>query len=102
MSDLVDTIHEKVYRLLLRHGLDDGSAGDEASRLCLEIQRAYGGFEHYVSSPDRRNRRAAIREEVAGGKDRREVARKFGVSMSTVSRAVRDDMGEFGGPDWEL
>lgn len=103
MSELLDTIQDGVYRLLRKHGVEDGLAGDDAAEFCARIRRDFGGFEAYVPRPDKRARNRAIKDDLARSGDRRAVAQKHGVSISTVSRIARDDEQEgFGSADWNL
>lgn len=106
MSEAIEFIQDEVYRMLVRLGVEDGRAGDEAMQLCDRIRQGLGGDRYYIPTPgqDRRARNAAIREELAAGKTTREVARRHGVHPSTVSRAARADQEDegFGGPDWTL
>lgn len=103
MSEIVDYLHEEVYRLLRKHGVEDGAAGDAAMMLCDRFRRDFGGERHYVPRSDKARRDRAIKAELAAGRKGAEVAERHGVHPSTVSRVARtEDEDGFGSSDWNL
>lgn len=106
MSDesLIEAMHDDIYRLLTRLGIDDLTALREAGALCEDLQRRFGARDHYVPAIDKTTRNARIAAELASGHDAKSVAARHGVSTKTVKRAVRprDDDPGFGSPDWNI
>ncbi len=100
ISDLASFIAESVEK--------GGTPEEIARRACQEFQRKYGGLERYIPAVDRKWREQAIVEDVKKMKDRNEVAKKHGVHVSTVSRAVTraNQRGQhatgFGSDEWVL
>lgn len=102
-GDLLEAMHDVIFGLLVRRGIDDLAALNEAGTLCEDLQRRFGGRDHYIPVPDKSTRNARIAAELAAGRDPQEVAARYGVSTKTVKRTARrhDDPG-FGSPDWNL
>lgn len=109
MSDdaLIEAMHDDVYRLLTRLGIDDLTALQEAGSLVEDLQRRFGGRDHYLPAVDKATRNARIAAELAAGHDPQQVADRHGVSKKTLARVARrtrgdDDGGGFGSPEWNL
>lgn len=104
-SDLIDAMHDEVYQLLLRHGVEDLTALTDAGKLCESLQRRFGGHDHYVPVSDKSTRNARIAADLRAGQKPKDVAAKHGVHLTTVVRAAkRVEAGDdgFGSPDWNL
>lgn len=108
MSDesLIEAMHDDIYRLLTRLGIDDLTALRESGALCEDLQRRFGGRGHtYVPAPDKTQRNAAITADLANGMSAAECAKKHGVHPNTVknirTKTVRENLG-FGSDDWVL
>ncbi len=109
MSDdaLIEAMHDDLYRLLTRLGVDDLTALQEAGALVEDLQRRFGGRHHYLPAVDKATRNARIAAELAAGHDPQQVAARHGVSKKTLARVARrtrrdDDGGGFGSPEWNL
>lgn len=103
--DLIDAVHDEVYALLIKHGVEDMAALTDADSLCETLQRRFGGYEHYVPVPDKTTRNARIAADLRAGHDPKAVAAKNGVTPKTVKRAARKTEsggGGFGNEDWNL
>lgn len=103
--DLIDAVHDEVYALLIKHGVQDMAALTDADDLCETLQRLFGGHEHYVPVRDKTTRNIRIAADLRAGHDPKVVAAKLGVTPKTVKRAARktESGGDgFGGDDWNL
>lgn len=106
--ELVDAIHNALYRLLLRRGVDDLTALADAGELLDTLQRQFGGRDHYVPRPDKGSRNARIAADLAANLPASAVAEKHGVAPRTVRRIrkqidqERADLLGFGDEDWAL
>lgn len=107
-ADLLDAVQDEVYRLLVRHGVEEVTAVDEASALRAQLQKTHGGKEHYLPALDRTARQRQILADLARGSSEEAVAAKHGVSLKTVQRAKQatpknaPDLLGFGKDDWVL
>lgn len=104
--DLPDAVHDKVYRLLVEHGVDEVAALQAAAKLLDELSREVGGQEHYWPAPDKTTRNRRIVADLAQGLKPVEVAQKHRIHPRTVEKiraqAQRDDGLGFGTKDWVL
>lgn len=108
MSDesLIEAMHDDIYRLLIRLGIDDLTALRESGALCEDLQRRFGARDHYVPAIDKTTRNARIAADLASGLSAAAIAEKHGVHPNTVRRIrartrPRDSLG-FGSADWVL
>ena len=109
MSDepLIEAMHDDLYRLLIRLGVDDLTALREAGALCENLQRRFGGRDHYVPAIDKHARNARIAAELAAGREPAEIAKQYGMHPKTVEKIRRrtttaiERLG-FGSDDWVL
>lgn len=105
-ESLIEALHDDVYRLLTRLGIDDLAALREAGSLCEELQRRFGGRDHYMPAIDKLTRNARIAAELAAGVKPADIAQKYDITPRMVrkisSRTQSSASLGFGKDDWVL
>lgn len=108
-ASFIDSVLEEMIAALVAAGVDKRRAVLDARARCTVIRQRWGGDKQYVPAPDKAELDRLIAEDVKRIGDRKEVARRHGVHLRTVSRAVtrhykrktRQSSG-FGSDEWVL
>lgn len=101
MSELTYAMRQVITRLLAEHGTPRDQAIDIARGAVDELCQQYHGTQ-YIPAPSRQAKHRAIAADCSAGKDPNAVARKHGVSVSTVKRLRQQHCDGFGRDGWNL
>lgn len=99
MTGVITTIRKAVFSNARSAGVEPAVAARIADQVCTAIRKDHGGGREYIPAPDVRERNHRIVEAKKSGLPQKEIARKEGVAMKTVSRVIAQ---EFGGEEWVL
>lgn len=88
-GNLLDTVHDTIYALLTKYGVDDLVAIKATQELCEQIKRKLGGERHYLPALNKDERYRQILTDLNAGLDLQAVAARNEVCERTVRRAIR-------------
>lgn len=104
-DDLLGAVHDAIYEACVKLGADELAAIAETQARCRQLQRDFGGRDHYLPALKKHTRHQQIAADLRAGVPPAEVAAKHGVHPKTVAKIAAkrsaDDPG-LGTKDWVL
>jgi Mor family transcriptional regulator len=107
-DDLLGAVHDAVYALLVRRGVEELTAIADTQALCRALQRDLGGRGHYLPALGKELRHRQIAADLRAGVPPAAIAKKHDVHPKTVAKiaaraqqAPNEDPG-LGTSDWVL
>ena len=87
MTALLEDAPAVLHEAFAREGFGD-VAGRLATIALTALRAEYGGESVYIAAPDKRARNRAIVDAARRGERKENIARRAGVSVSTVNRTL--------------